>query len=447
MVMGKRTFGSYVLFFVLFSFLGLGKDLTVQEAIKLALSNHPDIRRAELQLSLAQLQLSAAQAKTFFPSISLTLGPSGGLFPTGTISASASWPFGTSNRFTGRLLLQPAENWNITWNIAFSLGLNLSNPMAAAETLANLTQAVEDARASLEKTKATVVTTTLKSYADILALKAKMGQAKVAKDKAAQSLAKMEEKVKSGLSSSLDLLQARLSLIQAELNFVQAQENYETQKSRFLKEYLGITEDTELVPFSLDTEALKQAAEELLKNVDLEAAVEGKSEVRTAKLKVEAAQKALEQARLSWLPTLSFEVGLGPKGLTFGWSVQFDLFLPDRNAQIRMAEVQLALAELALASARSTARQELSNLVTSLRSAFEALARLPPEREQWDLQEEINRAKYAAGTLSESDWLDFQREKEAFIVEAQGRSVTLLLAYLNLRAALGLSVDWEDWLR
>ena len=447
MVMGKRTFGSYVLFFVLFSFLGLGKDLTIQEAIKLALSNHPDIRRAELQLSLAQLQLSAAQAKTFFPSISLTLGPSGGLFPTGTISASASWPFGTSNRFTGRLLLQPAENWNITWNIAFSLGLNLSNPMAAAETLANLTQAVEDARASLEKTKATVVTTTLKSYADILALKAKMGQAKVAKDKAAQSLAKMEEKVKSGLSSSLDLLQARLSLIQAELNFVQAQENYETQKSRFLKEYLGITEDTELVPFSLDTEALKQAAEELLKNVDLEAAVEGKSEVRTAKLKVEAAQKALEQARLSWLPTLSFEVGLGPKGLTFGWSVQFDLFLPDRNAQIRMAEVQLALAELALASARSTARQELSNLVTSLRSAFEALARLPPEREQWDLQEEINRAKYAAGTLSESDWLDFQREKEAFIVEAQGRSVTLLLAYLNLRAALGLSVDWEDWLR
>jgi len=447
MLMGKRTFGSYVLFFVLFSFFGLGKDLTIQEAIKLALSNHPDIRRAELQLSLAQLQLSAAQAKTFFPSMSLTLGPSGGLFPTGTISASASWPFGTSNRFTGRLLLQPAENWNITWNIAFSLGLNLSNPMAAAETLANLTQAVEDARASLEKTKATVVTTTLKSYADILALKAKMGQAKVAKDKAAQSLAKMEEKVKSGLSSSLDLLQARLSLIQAELNFVQAQENYETQKSRFLKEYLGITEDTELVPFSLDTEALKQAAEELLKNVDLEAAVEGKSEVRTAKLKVEAAQKALEQARLSWLPTLSFEVGLGPKGLTFGWSVQFDLFLPDRNAQIRMAEVQLALAELALASARSTARQELSNLVTSLRSALEALARLPLEREQWDLQEEINRAKYAAGTLSESDWLDFQREKEAFIVEAQGRSVTLLLAYLNLRAALGLSVDWEDWLR
>lgn len=446
--MGKGVLGFCAVFFLLFAFSTFGKDLTVQEAIKLALSNHPDIRRAELQLSLAQLQLSAAQARTFFPSISLTLGPSGELFPTGTISASASWPFGTSNRFTGRLLLQPAEkNWNITWNIAFSLGLNLSNPMAAAETLVNLTQAVEDARASLEKTKATVVTTTLKSYADILALKAKMDQAKAAKDKAAQNLAKTEEKVKSGLSSSLDLLQARLSLIQAELNLVQAQENYETQKSRFLKEYLGITEDTELVPFSLDTEALKQAAEELLKNVDLEAAVEGKSEVRTAKLKVEAAEKALEQARLSWLPTLSFEVGLGPKGLTFGWSVQFDLFLPDRNAQIRMAEVQLALAELALASARSTARQELSNLVTSLRSALEALARLPLEKEQWDLQEEINRAKYAAGTLSESDWLDFQREKEAFMVEAQGRSVTLLLAYLNLRAALGLSVDWEDWLR
>lgn len=446
--MGKGVLGFCAVFFLLFAFSTFGKDLTVQEAIKLALSNHPDIRRAELQLSLAQLQLSAAQAKTFFPSISLTLGPSGELFPTGTISASASWPFGTSNRFTGRLLLQPAEkNWNITWNIAFSLGLNLSNPMAAAETLVNLTQAVEDARASLEKTKATVVTTTLKSYADILALKAKMDQAKAAKDKAAQNLAKTEEKVKSGLSSSLDLLQARLSLIQAELNLVQAQENYETQKSRFLKEYLGITEDTELVPFSLETEALKQAAEELLKNVDLEAAVEGKSEVRTAKLKVEAAEKVLEQARLSWLPTLSFEVGLGPKGLTFGWSVQFDLFLPDRNAQIRMAEVQLALAELALASARSTARQELSNLVTSLRSALEALARLPLEKEQWDLQEEINRAKYAAGTLSESDWLDFQREKEAFMVEAQGRSVTLLLAYLNLRAALGLSVDWEDWLR
>jgi outer membrane protein TolC len=45
---------------------GMAKELNVAEAVQLALANHPDIKQAELQVSLAELQLASAQAKAFF---------------------------------------------------------------------------------------------------------------------------------------------------------------------------------------------------------------------------------------------------------------------------------------------------------------------------------------------------------------------------------------------
>jgi hypothetical protein len=72
---------------------------------------------------------------------------------------------------------------------------------------------------------------------------------------------------------------------------------------------------------------------------------------------------------------------------------------------------------------------------------------LPLEEEKWALQEELYRTKYEVGTLSESDWREFQREKEAFEIEADQRSLSLFVAYLNFRSGTGLSLEWEEWLK
>lgn len=112
---------------------------------------------------------------------------------------------------------------------------------------------------------------------------------------------------------------------------------------------------------------------------------------------------------------------------------------------MHLGEVQLALAELNLQTARATVRQRILDQSVALLSALQALDRLSLEEEEWNLKEQINRSKYEAGLLSESDWFQFQRDKEAFVLEAQQRLASVLLAYLNLQAALGGPVDWEAW--
>lgn len=436
-----------LIFFAFVATLGLGSELTLPQAIQLALANHPDVRRAELQLSVAELKLAAAQAKAIFPTLSLSLTPSNEAIPQASFSAAMNLPIGSSTKLTGRVLVQPDQGWHSSWSLGFSLNLSLANPMAAGDTLTSLAQAVDEARAALEKTKANVVVNVIKSYADLLSLKAKADQAKVAMEKAAQDLAAAEKNRAAGLVSELDLLQSRLTSIQAQLAYEQARESYETQKIRFIRDYLGLNEEPTLVPFALPEEKLVAAGKELLASVEMDQALEATSEVKAAKIQVEEAKKALEQTRLSWLPVVSIEAGLSPEGLRFGWTLQFDLFSPDRGAQVKMAEAQVQLSELALETARSSARQQLSERCSTLASALQAWERLPLEQEKWTLQEEINRTKYNAGLLSESEWLDFQREKEAFLLESQQRLVDVFLAYLGLQAALGKPVNWEDWLQ
>lgn len=411
------------------------------------MANHPDVKQAELQLSLAELQLSSAKAKNFLPTLSLGILPSAGTVPQANLSAAMSFPFGTSNKLTGKFSIQPGPNFGFSWGMDFSLALDLANPMAAGEALANLSQALEDAQASLERTKAAVIVNVIKGYFDLLSLKAKADQAAESKAEAEKNLKAMGEKVSSGLAGDLDLLEAKLSLVQAELDYQQSQEAYQAQKARFLRDYLGIMEEVELAPVSLDKDKLSSAAKKLLDSLDIEQAVGAFQEVKAAQRKVEEARKTLDQTRLSWLPTLSLEIGVSPEGFKLGWNVQFDLFSPDYGAKVRAAEVQLALAELNLETVRATVRQRIVEQSSSLLSALQALDRLPLEEEEWNLKEKINRSKYEAGLLSESDWFSFQRSREAFLLEAQQRLVNVLLAYLNLQAALGGPVEWEGWWR
>ncbi len=431
--------------FVLVMPIGLGKELTLSEATQLALANHPDIKRAQLQVSVAELQFSAAQVRSVLPTLSLSLSPSPGTWFEGNLSAALSFPVGTMSKLSGHLTFQPGPSWNSSWNLRFSFSLDLTNPTAAEETLVSLGKSAEEARVSLEKTKASVVVSIITGYLDLLSREVKVGQAEDARRKAEQNLKAVEEKFSAGLAGRTDLLEARLSFIQAELSYQQTYDAYQSQKARFLQEQLGLKEDVELSPVSLDEEKIVTLAHELLASLDIEAAVEVSREVQAAQEKMEEAKRALDRTKLSWLPTISLELGAGPQGFTLGWAIQFDLFSPDHADQIKLSELQVALAELSLETARSTVRKNLGDLRTALLSALQALERLPLEEEQWQLKQEINRQKHEAGLLSESEWFEFQRQRDAFLLEAQQRLANVLVAYLNLQAALGRSVAWEGW--
>jgi len=54
--------------------------------------------------------------------------------------------------------------------------------------------------------------------------------------------------------------------------------------------------------------------------------------------------------------------------------------------------------------------------------------------------------KYAVGSIGDADWAEYVESRDAFALEASQRETSLLLAYLSYRNALGLELEWEEWL-
>ncbi len=442
---------SAAVFLVVPSDLGRGRELSLSEVVHLALANHPDIRQAELKVTLTQLQVELGWAKAAWPTLSLGVGsaiPS--LFsPQVDLTAGLSLPFWTSSRLAGKLALHPATDGLVprSWGVSFSVTLDLADPSGAVAQLEKSAQAAEDAKRSLEKTKATVIVNLIRSYSELLSLSAKLKQARANLEKAERDLVQAESAFDAGLVGRVDVLEARISAVEARIAVEGAEGNWEAQRTRFARDDLGLEEDIELLPLTLAVDDLVAAARALLMTVDVVEAAERSSEVLAAKQKVEEAEQALDRIRRSWLPTVSMEAAWTNNGLQLGWTMGFDLFSPGRDKEIAMAEAELASAWLALRIARQSAQRQLSDLQASVQAALGSLERLPLEAERWALQEELYRTKYELGTLSESDWREFQRQKEAFVLEADQRSISLFVAYLNLRAGVGLPLEWEEWLK
>lgn len=425
------------------------RELSLAQAVEIASANHPDLRQAELRLAAAQFQLESAQAQAYWPSISVTLAPSGSFFsvPRIGLAANLSIPLGTSNNLGATLALGWNESdWSISYAVSGSFTVDLTNPMGAASQLENLSQSVKEAEEALSSVRSSVIISTIKSYTDVLALKARLDLAEANLAKAEATVKQTEDAISAGLSGELDLLQARLSLTEAQIALEQARSAYTLTLIQFAQS-LGLTEGIEVTPIELLTEPLLDEARKLLAETSLEEVVGRSSAVLAAERTLEEAKKSLERARWSLLPTITVEAGWNEKGLQLNWTLRFALFSPTYEAGVKLAETQVALAQLNVEVARRSAYRQLLELQSSLESAIQSLERLPMELDKWAMEEELYRKKYELGSISEADLQSFLQEKEAFLVEVQQRGVSLLLSYLNYKAAMGLSLDWEGWIR
>ncbi|MBC7098852.1 TolC family protein [Candidatus Bipolaricaulota bacterium] len=432
-----------------------GRELPLGEAIAIALSQAPEVRQAELELSLAELELSAARAGMALPSLSLVLMPPGltqaGLSTAeAELSASLSLPWGTSSRLAAGLGLGwtdagPAIS---SWNVSGAFTLDLADPTAAASQFEDLKEAVEEARESLEELKDSKALEVIATYLELLSLQAQLEKAQEDLVEAEGNLTKLEEKATAGLVGDLELAEARLAVLEARIALEEKNASFAARKADFLSS-LGLDgEGIELVKPDIPQDELISAAEGLLSQEELaQAAVELSQAVQAAQREVEQAEETLRKAQAAGLPTLTLQAGLTEGGLKLGWEISFSLFAPARGTEIQIAQKELALARLKLERARMAAFQEIRNSKEDLKAALRDLERLPMEKERWNLEEEVMRAKHEAGAISDEDWQDFLEEKEAFLLEAEQRLGDLLIAYLAYRDALGLSLDWEGWLK
>lgn len=433
-------------------------ELPLNEAISIALEQHPDVHQAELDLKLAELELEAAQATMLLPSIDLQIKPpdltlqgfSGNV--QGTLGADITFPWGTNSQLSADLGIA----WNsemsgldlLNWGIVYSQKLDLARPDGSSQELKVKQEAVEDAQFKLEETRNAVILEAVETYAKLLDEKALLAQAETELEQAKTHLEQVREMVEEGLKGETSLMEARLDVLDAQIELDERRSTYTTDKENFGRVALGINEEFELIPIQLSLEGLKAAVMELLVQDGLvTTAVSEAQEVQAAQRRVTDVQEDLQAASRAVLPEILIEAGLDSQGLRAGWKIAFDIFAPARSTEIEIAQTNLELATEKLKITKEQVRNRILSDQSALRGAIDKLERLTLEEEKWTLEEKVKQAKYEAGVLSEEDWEEFLAEKQAFELSKDERISSLLLAYLSYRDTLGLGLNWEEWLK
>jgi len=430
---------------------------TIADAVDLALEHHSELRQAELTLRLAELELDATLAVYTLPSLSLTVRPpevtvdglDGNL--AATLGGSLSLPFASSSQVSGSLNLAwdvDDAAWDASgWALNYSQSLNLAQSSTVSDQVERARDAVDDAESALAAARNGVILATIEAYSGLLSDAAAIARATEALARAEDELASVQALAEEGLRGSTALSQAQLDALDARIRLETLTAAYERDLAAFARESLGVTEPIELTSFELALDVLRADAELLVAWDDpIDEAVDASSSVLAAIAGVEDAEDALAAALREVLPNVTVEAGYTSQGWVLGGSIEFDFFAPDRADQIEIARVSLQLAEEKLAAAREAALDGILRAQAALEAAVDDLDRLALETERWALEEEILAAKRASGAIAEDEWAEFLESKDAFELDALGREVTLLVAYLEYRDALGFDLDWKDWL-
>jgi len=432
--------------------------LSIGQAIDQALKHSSSIKEAKLQLEIAKLQLEAAQATSYIPTISFNLTPpslsedgfSGGV--KGTIGTQVSLPWGTNSNLSANvglgLNLEKAGLDLLSWQLSFSQQLDLSQATSASDDLDSKKTALVNAEWAWTQANENVVVAVTQQFGNLLSERIGQQQAQAAAKTAQDQLSKVQAQVDGGQASRSDLLTAQLGLLDAKIKLQQSEQKYVADKASFQREMLGSDQDYDPLPIDLPLDKLQSASSELLAQSSIPSdAVENASDVRSARQAVESAKEKLTSTKLDALPSLSLQANVGKDGWKIGFGVAFTLFAPNRAINTSIAQAQLDLAQERLSAARENVRNDILTQRSSLQAALQNVQQINLQESKWSLEETINQSKLDAGLLSNADWDSFQADKDAFYQTVAETKLALVIAYLKYCNGIGVDVNWEGWLR
>jgi len=431
------------------------RTITAPEAIRLAIQNDSGLRLANLNLTLARLRLEAARNAAFLPSISLSIVPpeltGSGLSQDIGAALAASlplpWGQGSLKASVGLSYSTATSEFAIpTWQLSLSDLLDLANPADSLSSIHASERAVATAERSLDETEKELIVLTLQAYRDLLAKAKQAEQRQQSVARLHAELGQVQQLAAQGYKGVQDVNEAKLLSLDAQVQAENSAATYASDLEAFCRETLGISESCELAPLDLSLSAILTAAHELLLVEVPDSAVTGAAAVISAQQGVGDAEAVLREARGDILPTLSVDAKVNASEWKVGVGVSLNLFAPSRSVDIRIADASLALAKERLDSAQETTRNQILDLRASLLTSIRSGESLTLETEKWQLEGQVMTARHDAGTLSDSDWATFLEEKDGFTLDAAGRAASLLAAYLNYRSALGMEIQWEEWL-
>jgi outer membrane protein len=263
------------------------QKMTMQECVKIGLDNNLTVKRGVYNVESNRVNLLSAKG-VFLPT--LNLGGSG-----------------TQNY--GRAL-NPVTNSFIPNSVTRSLngqltgGLLLYNGLRAQYNYKSNKRFVEAADLDLEKAKNDVIITVVQNYTNVILNKELYENAKFQLNSSQQQLERIHKQVEAGALSRSNELTQEATVATNETNQI-TQENAYNLSMITLKQSMQVPASTPLeivVPdLAMEDLAITQTPEEIYA-----ISAETLPQVKSAMLKVEAAQLAMKAARSAYQPSLRF---------------------------------------------------------------------------------------------------------------------------------------------
>ncbi len=343
---------------------------TLDQCINYALEHNLTVKARQIEIKSGELDITAARDRRL---------------PQLSAGASESWSFGrgltSDNTYTNR------NTSNFGWNVGMSLPLfqGLSTVRQEAYAKANLRAVVED----LEAAKDDITLNVISAYLQVLYAGEMCDVAAEQLRLAIVEQTRREQLLEAGKIPELDLTEARAQVAQNQLSLVNSQ-NDRTLALVDLAQLLELTdvEGFDIVPVEDDGLTLYSPDEVYRRALD------SNHSILAARRRIEAADRNISLARSSYLPSLSFNAGLGSSYYTvsginsegfgrqmnhnFNKSLGFSLSIPifdafsSRNS-VRRAKIQHINAQLQYETSQRTLYKTIQQAYYQAQGATEKL--------------------------------------------------------------------------
>jgi outer membrane protein len=266
--------------------IALGQQMTLQECVRVALNNNLTVKRSVYNAESNRVGFLSAK---------------GNFLPTLNLIGSGSQSYG---RNLNPVTYQYFQGVTRTVNPSAQGGILLYNGLKNQYTYRQNKRNVEAADLDLEKAKNDVIIMVVTNYTNVILNKELFENAKYQLNSSQQQLERIQKQVNAGALPKSNELTQEATVATNETNLI-TQENTYNLSLLQLKQSMQLPASTALevvVPdITMEDLTINQTPEEIY-----DVSTKTLPQVRSAMMKVEAAQLAVKSARASYQPRLSF---------------------------------------------------------------------------------------------------------------------------------------------
>jgi len=410
--------------------------LTLDEAISLAVANHPSIKQAQAQLTAARAAVGEALS-LYYPKVA-------GALSYTRVEPDQSFTFPGLGTFS----LAQEDNWD--FHVGLDQLLFASGRPAISARLAR--SGVGAAEIGLAQVEMSLAYETVQTFYTALFLEEQVASLDQQLSDLEQHLAATQKKEQTGSATSYDLLSTQVRVASLRGERIDAHNQY-LKALIELKSLAGLGPDVELSlrgDIASQSAADRGAADE---QALLAQALADRPEVKRALAAEEATGLDLDLARLGAFPTLSahaqagFQNGLLPDSgsLTFNWSAGVRLTVPifdglDTASQIQEAQGRAEAARQNSAAARSRVAADVLEACQDLSASRESERNSQIQLQQAQAALDAAKIQYDLGVTTNVEYLDAQAALARARLESLAALFREVLSDYALRRAAGLRI-------